>query len=54
VFTYKKIRTDLGPFDFTKGSNPDNVQLEKRPIVMLENGAKYEGEWIVGSDVRHG
>jgi hypothetical protein len=26
----------------------------KRPIIMLENGAKYEGEWVDGEEIRDG
>lgn len=34
----------LGPFNFGTPSD-DGVERVKRPIVMIENGAKYEGEW---------
>jgi hypothetical protein len=35
---------DLPPFEWGKVSK-DGLQRIKRPILMLENGAKYEGEW---------
>jgi hypothetical protein len=49
------LRTQ-GAFEY---GNPDEFMLsqesiEKRPIVMLENGAKYEGEWVLNSQERGG
>jgi hypothetical protein len=32
----------------------DGLLRVKRPILLLENGAKYEGEWIADSDIRDG
>jgi len=32
----------------------DGVPRDKRPLVMLESGAKYEGEWIRGTEIRDG
>ena len=32
----------------------DDIVREKRPLMLLENGAKYEGEWIKGTDERDG
>jgi len=34
----------MKPFVFGTKIN-DKLQRVKRPIIMLENGAKYEGEW---------
>ncbi len=55
---------ELPGFEWGKISN-DGVERIKRPILMLENGAKYEGEWyllkdfltlfrIADSDIRDG
>ena len=30
------------------------TELEERPTTDLENGAKYEGEWIKGKETRQG
>jgi hypothetical protein len=27
---------------------------EERPLITLENGAKYAGEWLVGTEIREG
>jgi len=32
----------------------DGKRREKRSMVELENGAKYEGEWLVGTESRDG
>ena len=49
------MRAQLGPFAY------DDMQFEKqlgdrerRQMVVLENGAQYEGEWIRGSQIRQG
>jgi len=28
--------------------------IEKRPLQCLENGVMYDGDWIVGTDIRQG
>jgi hypothetical protein len=43
----------LGPFDYSRFP-PMAGEREKRSMVELENGAKYEGEWIKGSSTREG
>lgn len=40
-----EIRRSLAQFHFGNENADDGVQRSLRPIVMLENGAKYEGEW---------
>ena len=35
---------ELVSFDWGHNSD-DGVRRLKRPILLLENGAKYEGEW---------
>jgi len=48
-----QIRQELGDFDF--GDEPAGLgRRELRPMVVLENGAKYEGEWLINSDIRQG
>ncbi len=49
----KAIEEERGPFD--AGNEPDDgLEKDERTIVELENGARYRGEWIQGSDVRQG
>jgi hypothetical protein len=47
------ILRQLGNFDYGIPVD-DGVPREKRPLVMLENGAKYEGEWLKGTEIRDG
>jgi hypothetical protein len=56
-----EIRTMLGPFDFNnEGEQLDEddttsqVSVEARETILLENHAKYEGEWIIGEDIKQG
>ena len=44
LMIFQKLRKILGPFNFGTPID-DGIEREKRPIVMIENGAKYEGEW---------
>jgi hypothetical protein len=37
---------ELPPFKWSDPSY-DGIQRIKRPILLLENGAKYEGEWYL-------
>jgi hypothetical protein len=41
----QNIREHLGDFDF--GGEPEflNRRRELRNMILLDNGAKYEGEW---------
>jgi hypothetical protein len=43
----------VGRFVFGGPIN-DDIERIKRPLIQLDNGAKYEGEWIKGKDVRDG
>jgi len=44
---------ELPPFEW--GTLMEDSQKKiKRPILLLENGAKYEGEWLADTDVREG
>jgi len=50
-----KIRERLGPFDYAKNSPPaDDVKRIKKPIVTLDDGNTYDGEWNEEKDVRDG
>ena len=40
-FDYPKFMETLG-------------QLEERDMIILENGARYEGQWLVNTDIRQG
>ena len=49
----QRIRQQLGPFDYQQ--DPGGLgQRETRPLVSLENGARYQGEWLRGAGVRQG
>jgi hypothetical protein len=48
------IIKELGAFDFGIGPIQDGIEREKKPLILLENGAKYEGEWLKESEVRDG
>jgi hypothetical protein len=39
------IRETLEPFDFEPRPEDDGVIVIQRPLMSLENGAQYEGEW---------
>lgn len=43
----------VGKFVFGGPVN-DGVERAKRPLVILDNGAKYEGEWVKSKDIRDG
>jgi hypothetical protein len=43
----------VGKFTF-EGAIDDGQERKKLPLILLENGAKYEGEWLSGRDVRDG
>ena len=40
-----RIRESLPPFDYEPSPAPDNISRVKREMIVLENGAEYEGEW---------
>lgn len=48
----QQIREELGEFDYDEETNHGDYPVEYRPMVELENHARYEGEWIVGKDIR--
>jgi hypothetical protein len=50
----QQIREELGEFDYDEETNHGDYPVEYRPLVELENHARYDGEWIAGQDVRQG
>ena len=47
------MRERLGPFVYNDYQFEKELgQRERREMVILENGARYEGEWLVQSNVR--
>jgi len=48
------IKQKLGPFNFEPAPSRDNVKRVKKPLITLENGARYEGEWDEIKNVRDG
>ena len=46
----------LGEFDYNQNPNMgiNHNQLEFRGMQTLENYARYEGQWIKGTDIRQG
>jgi hypothetical protein len=49
----KELEESLGRFNYGQPPN-ESQQLEFRGMRTLENGAKYQGEWIKGTDIRQG
>jgi hypothetical protein len=49
----KELEETLGRFDFGQPPHESN-SLEFRGMQTLENGAKYQGEWIKNSEIRQG
>jgi len=41
----QQIREELGEFDYDEETNPGQLPVEYRPLVELENHARYDGEW---------
>ena len=42
------MREKLGPFSYDDHKFERNLgQREERDIIILENGARYEGQWLV-------
>ena len=51
------IRDALPPFQYGRKEDEENepgVIKEKRPMVTLPDGAKYEGEWNKLTNKKHG
>lgn len=39
------IRAGLEPFNYDPAPANDKKKRETRPMVVLDNGAEYEGQW---------
>ena len=54
--TVQSILEQLKDFDFEEYPSPNlnEADLETRPAQVLDNGSKYEGQWIKGSMIRQG
>ena len=48
----RAIYNDLDPFEIPPLN--DGEDCEDRPMKLLDNDARYKGDWSVSSDVRHG
>jgi hypothetical protein len=48
----RSILNDLDEFDIP--SVKDGIRLEERGMKLLDNDARYKGEWSVDNDMRHG
>ena len=50
----QQIRMQLGEFDYNQNANMsiNHNQLEFRGMQTLDNYARYEGQWIKGTDIR--
>jgi hypothetical protein len=49
----KDLEDRLGKFEYGQ-DQPETHPLEFRGMVTLENGAKYQGEWIKATETRQG
>ena len=53
----QSIRERLGPFDYDPVPaqyKDSNVRRVRRPLITLENAARYEGEWDADRNMRDG
>lgn len=48
------IIEQLQPFDWTIQEMSDGKKREIKPICVLENGAVYQGEWLVDENQKDG
>jgi hypothetical protein len=48
------IKKKLGAFNYNPAPAPASYQRQRKPLIVLENGAKYEGEWNVATNMRDG
>jgi hypothetical protein len=49
-----EIAEKLGEFNYEQDPNTETGAVEARPVTMLDNHAKYTGEWVIGEDTRQG
>lgn len=43
-------RAKHSEFDYKRGDRHNLDARERRPMTELENGARYQGEWLAGTD----
>ena len=49
----QEMRAQLGDFQYDDEHFERSLgDREQRAMVVLENGARYEGEWLLGSQIR--
>ena len=49
----QKMRATLGPFNYNDHAHEQRLgDREVRPMQVLENKARYQGEWLVNTDIR--
>lgn len=49
------IRAKIGPYTFDDpGFEASLGKRETRKLTQMENGARYIGEWLVGTNTREG
>ena len=51
------IRVNLPQFEYGKPGDEDyepGIRKEQRGMMVLQDGAQYEGEWNIDTDQRHG
>ena len=57
-YNFKRVNAilkHLGKFNYgTPRPEEDSVNREMRAITVLENGARYEGEWKQGTQIKDG
>ena len=47
-----KVREELGDFIYVENVE-NSSQVEMRPMIEIKsNQARYEGEWVIGKDIR--
>lgn len=53
-----RIREESGPFNYEVGpymeEYSDDQERDRRELTTIDNEAKYQGEWIVGTETRDG
>jgi len=50
----QEIKERLGSFNYEPSPPRDAVKRIKRNLIVLENGARYEGEWNEATNKRDG
>ena len=50
----QSIKQRLGSFNYEPSPPKDLIKRMRKGLIVLENGAKYEGEWDNENNVRDG